>query len=343
MDRFDTDVMDDLMSEGPTSMMDDYDEYQDAADDDMYDDWDAGEEDDFAVGVATSTSGSASFDDYAGFDEYDEFEDAEGFDEGDEFEDEFDEGDDAMEEAVAEAMDADDSDEFFRRLGRIARSVGRGIGSVARTVAPIASMLPIPQAQLIGRIANVAGRLLADGADELEAFDDLVDGLDEDGIDAAAPVLAGMLVRRALPSVARAAPNVRRAAVRTVTRAVRTAARRQGPRAARAVGRAVVVSRRVAQRRRLPARQAVRVVRRVTSQVTRRPQALRRLARPLVPPARRAIPRAQGVRIVGRTVAPVARRAAATVRRGGGACPNCRAARRIVARGPVVLNVRCRS
>ena len=59
------------------------------------------------------------------------------------------------------------------------------------------------------------------GADEFEAFDEFVDGLDEDGIDAAAPVLAGMVIRRALPGVARAAAPVRRAAVRAVSQAVR--------------------------------------------------------------------------------------------------------------------------
>jgi hypothetical protein len=350
MDRFDTDVMDDLMSEGaegPARSMDDYDLYDEADEGDTYDEGDFGDDDEFLGPVASAAArpagGASSYDDIDEVDEVDEY-DEDGFDEVDSYDEEVDEGDDAMEDAVADAMDAGDTDEFFRRLGRIARGVGRGIGRAARVVGPIASMLPIPQAQLIGRIANVAGRMLADGADEFEAFDDLVDGLDEDGIDAAAPVLAGMIVRRALPGVARAARPVRRAAVRAVSNAVRTAARRQGPRAARAVGRAVVASRRVVQRRRLPARQAVGVVRRMTSQVVRRPQTVRRLARPLVPTARRATPRGQAARVVARTVAPIARRAAATApaRRAGGACPSCRGNRRILARGPVIINLRAR-
>ncbi|MCR5885853.1 hypothetical protein LRS03_24540 [Rhizobacter sp. J219] len=260
---------------------------------------------------------------------------------------------------MADALDAADGDEFFGRLRslasgamNVARRVGRGVGQAARVVGPIASMIPLPQAQLIGRMANVAGRLLADGADEFEAFDDFVDGLDDDAIDAAAPVLAGMVVRRAVPAIARAAPAVRRAAVRGVTRAVRQAVRRQGPPAARAVARAVRATRRVVQQRRVPPRQAARVVQRAAQAVARRPQAVRRLARPLVPAARRTTPRGPAARVVARTVAPVARRAAVVTpgtvaaRRAGvvgaaGGCAHC-GGRRINVRGPVSIHIRAR-
>ncbi len=358
MDRFEADVMDDLMSdaaEGPAARHGNaYDEFDEYDEGDEFDGADEGD-DEFlgrllgGIGrVAGGLLGGGGGGD--GFDEGDEFD---GFDEGDEFDgfDAADEegGDDAFEAAVADAMDAGDGDEFFRRLGRIARTVGRGIGSVARVVGPIASMIPIPQAQLIGRLANVAGRLMADGADEFEAFDEFVDGLDEDGIDAAAPVLAGMVIRRALPGVARAAAPVRRAAVRAVSQAVRTAVRRQGAPAARAVARAVTATRRVVQRRNLPPRQAVQAVRRVTRQVATRPQAVQRLSRPLVAPARRATPRGQAAQVVARQVAPIARQVAATTgrpltagRAGGHVCTQCRRNRRLLARGPVVINLRCR-
>ncbi|MEW6707816.1 MAG: hypothetical protein AB1430_23475 [Pseudomonadota bacterium] len=372
MDRFETDVMDELMAdeaEGPaTRFADDaYDEYDEG---DYADEWDAGDDaaDEFigrllgGIGrVAGGLLGGGGAGGAAGFDEGDDFEAADEYDEADEFElegaDEFeawDEGD-AMEDLVADALDAGDGDEFFRRLRRIASTVGRGIGSVARRVAPIASMIPLPQAQLIGRIANVAGRLLADGADEFEAFDELVDGLDEEAIDAAAPVLAGMVVRRAVPAVARAAAPVRRAAVRGVTQAIRTATRRQGAPAARAVARAVRATRRTVARRGMPPRTAARVVQRVAQQVARRPQAVRRLAKPLVPAARRATPRGQAAQVVARTVAPVARRVAATtpaaVRRVAPAgryglhpagCPHCGNARRLRLRGPVTITIRGR-
>ncbi|RQS05810.1 hypothetical protein DIE07_24950, partial [Burkholderia sp. Bp9002] len=255
--------MDDLMydaAEGPAGASTQaYDEF----DEDGFDEGDYGDEGDDEFlgrvlgGIGNVVAGLAGGGG-AGFDEYDEgdgFEFADEADEGDEFDaaDEWDGADefDAMEDAVADALDAADGDEFFRRLARVARTVGRGIGTAARAIAPVANMIPLPQAQLIGRIANVAGRLLADGADEFEVFDEMVDGLDEDGIDAAAPVLAGMLVRRAVPALARSAPQVRRAAVHGVARAVRTATRRQGPPAARAVARAVRATRRIVQRQRV--------------------------------------------------------------------------------------------
>ncbi|ANQ85634.1 hypothetical protein dqs_2604 [Azoarcus olearius] len=352
MDRFDTDVMDDLFdeaAEGPARHADDYDDYEDASDD-----WDGGDEgDEFTGRIA---GGPAAYDDYdedMGIDAIDDYEGMDEWDAGDDAGD-YDGYDsiDALDDAVADALDAADGDEFFRRLRRlasgamnVARQVGRGVGAAARVIGPIASALPIPQAQMIGRLANVAGRLLADGADEFEAFDELVDGLDDDAIDAAAPVLAGMVIRRAVPQVARAAAPVRRAAVRSVAQAVRTAARRQGPPAARAVARAVTATRRVVQGRGLPPRAAARVVQRAARQVARQPQAVRRLARPLVPAARRVTPRGQAAQVVARTVAPAARRAlAATAPRrvavGGGACPHCR--RRITVRGPVTITVRPR-
>jgi hypothetical protein len=331
-------------AEGPSrGSLQAYDEFED----DALDAGDYGEDEFVGRLTASAPGGGAAFDEY---DESDEFDLADEADEGDEFEgaDEWEAGEefDTMDDAVAEAMDAADGDEFFRRLRRIARSVGRGIGSAARVIGPVASMLPIPQAQLIGRIANVAGRMLADGADEFEVFDDMIDGLDEDSIDAAAPVLAGMVVRRAVPVVARATPQVRRAVVSGVAQAVRTATRRQGPQAARAVARAVRAARPLVQRGRAAPRAAARIVRRVAQQVAQRPQALRRLARPLVGPTRRATPRGTGANVVARAVAPVARRVAATTARrapgaAGGGCPHC-AARQLRLRGPVTITIRGR-
>ncbi|MGY8525617.1 hypothetical protein [Paracidovorax citrulli] len=378
MDRFEADVMEDLLdeAEGPAARS-----AMDLGEDYAEDEWDEGDEYDEgdyadegedafigqlvagAGGGPGAASGRSQYDEYDedAWDEMDEMASPDGYDAAyDEF--------DGMEAAVADAMDADDGDEFFRRLGRIARSAvnvarraGQGIGAAARAIGPIASMIPLPQAQLIGRIANVAGRLMADGADEYEAFDELVDGLDEEAVDAAAPVLAGMVVRRALPSVARAAPAVRRAAVRGVAQAVRTAARTQGAPAARAVARAVRVTQRTVQRRNLPPRAAATTAARTAQAVARRPQAARQLSRPLVPAARRATPRGRGAQVTARTVAPVARQVAVATGRGGqrlrtgglggglgggyggasGSCPNC-GTRRLRVRGPVTIVIRGR-
>jgi hypothetical protein len=153
-----------------------------------------------------------------------------------------------MEEAMADALDADDSDEFLRRISRgirtaasIAQRVGRGVGQAARVVGPIASAIPLPQAQLIGRVANVAGRLLADGADEFAALEEMLAfAEDEHAVDAAAPVIAGLTIRTVMPRAARLNRSTRRQLVRSVSQSTRALARRQGPQAVRAVPRAVV-------------------------------------------------------------------------------------------------------
>jgi hypothetical protein len=237
---------------------------------------------------------------YRGGQSFEEFEDEFAEDYGEDYgEDLWDEGDafedqdafDAMEEAVADALGADESDEFFRRLARGIRGVARRVGGVvrrvapvvgriARTVAPIASMIPIPQAQLIGRVAGLVGRLTADEADEFDALDEMLDfAEDEDAIDAAAPVIAGLTIRSTIPNVARLPRQTRRQLVRSVTQATRTLARRQGPQAARAVPAVVRQARRVSVRRRLAPQALPRAVARTASQVARSPRLVRRLAR----------------------------------------------------------------
>lgn len=400
---FDMDVMDDLSfdaAEGPAVARNAYDEYDAGDYGDEFEDFDAAdEEDDAFIGglirgvgqVAGSVLGGDEFDEYDdAFDEGDEFEayDAyDAYDEGDEYDayeayDAYDEYDDysamdSFEDAMADALDAEDTDEFLRRIRRAARAVGNVarrvapvVGRVARAVAPIASAIPLPQAQAIGRIASVAGRLLADGADEFEVLDAMIDmAEEEDAIDAAAPMIAGMALRTAAPRVARAALPVRRQAVRAVSQSVQTLARQQGAPAARA---AVRVTRAVG-RRPVPARAVGPAVRRITPQVARRPGVVRRLSRPLTPgarPATAALRRRRrvgamrprpGAGVAGRR--PLRRRPGAmgpgamgpgvmrpgamrpgAMRPGGGiggpvGCPTCGRTRRYTLRGPVTLTL----
>jgi hypothetical protein len=308
---FETDVMDDLFYdqvEGPAQRGDYYNSY-DAGDE--FGEYDLAEADDdtFIGGLIRSGQG------------FDEMEDwgEQGYDSG------F----DALEDALADALAEEDTDEFFRRLGRIARNVGRrvgqvagrvgrGIGSVARVVGPIASMIPIPQAQLIGRIANVAGRLLADEADEFEALEDLFDLAEtEDAIDAAAPFVSAVALRTAMPNISRLPRQTRRQLVSSVSQATRTLARRQGPAAARAVPRIVRgVSRTVAQRG-LPARSVAPAVGRAAARVAQSPRTVRRLARPLTTrsrPGRRSMS-------------------------GGRPCPTCGRSHSYRLRGPVTIRI----
>ena len=308
---FETDVMDDLFYdqvEGPAQRGDYYDSY-DAGDE--FGEYDLAEADDDAFIGGLIRSGQ-------GFDEMEDWGE-QGYDS------DF----DALEDALADALAEEDTDEFFRRLGRIARNVGRrvgqvagrvgrGIGSVARVVGPIASMIPLPQAQLIGRIANVAGRLLADEADEFEALEDLFDLAEtEDAIDAAAPFVSAVALRTAMPNISRLPRQTRRQLVSSVSQATRTLARRQGPAAARAVPRIVRgVSRTVAQRG-LPARSVAPAVGRAAARVAQSPSTVRRLARPLTTrsrPGRRSMS-------------------------GGRPCPTCGRSHSYRLRGPVTIRI----
>jgi len=272
-----SDVMEDLFyeeAEGPARAYDELEAY------DSLEEYDALEEDLYE-------------EEFEEFDSLDELE-AEGSDE---------DLMDAMEEAVVDALEAEDTDEFFRRLRRglrgivrrvapIARTIGRGIraaapvvGQIARTVGPIASLIPHPGAQAVGRIASVAGQVLP--ADEFDAMEDLLDyAEEEDAIDAAAPVVAGLTIRRVMPGVSRLPRPQRRQLVRSVTRATRAVARRAGPRAARTVPQVVQAATRTARRRGVPARAVPRVVARAAARVARSPGLARRLARTTAPMGR---------------------------------------------------------
>jgi hypothetical protein len=266
---------------------------------------------------------------------FDELDEGEGFEEGDEFDElDADEGydTDAFEDAVADALDAGDSDEFLRRVRRIASRVGqaatrvgRVAGRVARVVGPIARAIPLPQAQAIGRIAGVVGRLMADGADEFEALEELFDYAETDDIDAAAPIIAGLTLRQRMPAVAQAARPVRRQLVHGVTQATRALARRQGPAAARAIPGVVRRVQQGVRRRTVPPRRAAAAVQRIAQRVAQSPRAVQTLARQ----ARATLP-------------PRARRSAGGARAAGAPCPNCRRTRRIALRGPAQVIIRGR-
>jgi hypothetical protein len=194
---------------------------------------------------------------------------------------------DAMEASITDALEAEDSDEFFRRVvsgvrraAQVAQRVGRTVGQVARVVGPIAGAIPLPQAQAVARIANIAGRLLADGADEFEALDAMLAfAADENAVDAAAPMIAGLTIRTIMPRAARLNPTIRRQLVRSVRQSTQTLGRRQGPQAVRAVPRVVQAVQRTAQRQRMPAQQLPQAVQRATARVVQNPRLVSQLAR----------------------------------------------------------------
>lgn len=323
MSSFESDVMEDLYydeAEGPARghHFDEFDEFDEFSEE--------GEGDEFLRniigGIGRVVGGLVG----GGGDQYDEADDWGEMDAYDEME-----GDDvmdAMEEAVVDALAAEDTDEFFRRLARgigrvargavrVARRVAPVVGRIARTVAPIASAIPLPWTQAIGRVANVVGRVMADEGDEADAFDEMLDELDDADFDAAAPVIAGLTIRRTMPGAARLPRPQRRQLVRSVTQATRTVARRQGVQAARAVPAVVTAVQRGVRTRRIPPRAAPQAIARAATRVARSPQTVRRLAQ--VTPRTPARPGA----------------------RGRGLCPNCRG-RRFTLRGPVTISIRGR-
>jgi hypothetical protein len=276
-ERFQADVMEDMLAEateGPAQTGFD-------AGEDGGDSWEGGEDEgDEFLGVIGGAGGAQAADEYEDTGD-DGFEGDAGYDEVDAA---------SLEDAVADAMEEEDADEFFRRLRRIARGavnvargVGRGIGQVARVAAPILSAIPLPQAQALGRIAGVAGRLLADGADEFEAIDTLVESYDDSAIDAAAPLIAGMALRRVMPQISTLPRQARRQLVRSTSQAVRVLVRRQGAPAARAAARILQTAQRAVRQRQMAPRAVPQAVRRAAQRVAQTPRAVQRLARPLSP------------------------------------------------------------
>lgn len=309
MSSFDTDVMEDLYydeAEGPSRHFDEYDEFGEDEGDELL---------------------GAGFDEAEeGYEAYDDLGDEDLLD--------------AMEEAVVDALEAEDTDEFFRRLARgirgIARRVGSGIrgavrtvgrgisrvapviGGIARTLGPIASLIP-GVGTAVGTAANVLGSVLP--ADEFDTLDDLFDyAEDEDAIDAAAPVIAGLTIRRVMPGVARLPRGQRRQLVRSVTQATRAVARRQGPQAARAVPGVVRTVQRAVQQRRIPPRAAPRAIVRAAARVAQSPRLAQQMA------------------VRAGTAARPGRGALA----GRGTCPACRGRQVYRLQGPVTLRIQGR-
>jgi hypothetical protein len=261
-DRFEDDLMEDLMAEPQASghPADEFDEAEEAEAFDEADEFDEAEE----------------------FDEADEFEDAEGFEAAEAYDsgEEYDAADE-LEEAMTDALEAEDEDEFFGGFGKILRKVGKTVGSVARRVAPIAKFIPLPQAQLIGRAADLIGNVLADEGDEFDSLDALAELADEeDGFDALAPVVAGLAIRGALKHKAAHLPREhRRLLVKTVAAATKQIARKHGAAAAIAAPAIVRAARKIVLRKRLPVAQLPRIVKSVARVALRSPRTLRKLVR----------------------------------------------------------------
>ena len=180
---------------------------------------------------------------------------------------------DAMEAAIADALDAEDSHEFLRRAvgsirraATIAQQASRSGSQAARTVTPIA------------RVANMAGQLLADGVDEFEALEEFLSFAEtEDAIDAAMPMIAGLAVRSRMARASRLPRPVRRQLVRSIRRSGRALTQRSGGRSLRAIPAVVQAVQRTAVRRQLPVQALPQAIERITTHLVSNPRLVERL------------------------------------------------------------------
>jgi len=250
----------------------------------------------------------------------------------------------AFEAEVADALDESESDAFLGRLlGGLSRVAGRALPAARRAVAGAARPGGLGQAAqglarvlgaggapggagapagLPGRgapgggIAALLGQLMAQQADEFEAFDDMADAY-EDGVDEALPAIVGLAARglaRGLGhrNVSQLGQAARQALVRGVATAARTLVNRHGPRGARALGRLAHVSGRAAargaQHPRHAAQRVTRALPRVAQRVAQQRGAVQRLARPLARRGLSPAARSRGVRPPVGTAGPGALR-----------------------------------
>jgi hypothetical protein len=215
-------------------------------------------------------------DEFDGYEAYDDFE-AAAFE-------------NLLDNVLAEALDAEDEDEFFKKLWRGLKKVGRGVarvarkaapvvGRIARVAAPVLSSIPTPWTQAAGMAASLLGQLRAEGATEdeaLEAFAELAAKQP-----AALPVLAGLTARKVLKGAGkRMSPAARKRAVKDAKAAAKMLIKKRGPAAVRAMPKIAAAVRKEAVAKRTPPADRTKVVKRAAAKVARSPAMLNKLARP---------------------------------------------------------------
>jgi hypothetical protein len=204
---------------------------------------------------------------------------------------------DALEEAAAGALDAEDSSEFFgrlfSRLRRAARSAGPAVAGSAAAVEQAKNRGPGQGPRMSSETAaNVLHHILpllrqyaAYRCDEAEAFEDLADWFAEEESYAALPVLGAMAARTLVrPLARRAAARLTYpeacALVRGATQAARTLIRSRGGHAVRALPDITRSVMRTALSQRLPFKALPDALRRAAAQLVSKPHQEQRFASP---------------------------------------------------------------
>lgn len=263
-----------------------------------FDDFDEADEDELELEAYDDEDGLFEVEAFDELDLYDEGDELDAFEEDEAFED-------ALDSVSAFAMDAEDADEFFGKLVRGLKKVGkkvvRGIkkaapvvGRIASGVSRVAKLIPHPYAQAIGGAAGVIGKaarlaqkLRAEGASEEEALEAFAELAAKDP--RALPIVAGLTARTVLKSKAsRMSPAARKQVVKQMKGAAKTLVNRRGPGAVRAMPKIAKSVKRSAVAKGISPVAATKVVRRTAAKVARSPSLTRKLARPS-PAAKRLV------------------------------------------------------
>jgi hypothetical protein len=256
-------------SEGPAEMaggLEDYGEEMGGEEDfDAY-----GEEDEFDS-YSESQDGADAYmaDAFGGSeDQYLGFEDGLGAEEAE----------DTITRMLGQTLGAEDEDEFFGKLKGFLNKAKSVVGKVARGAAPILKLIPHPAAQGAAAVANVLGKLRAEGATTGEALEAVAE-MAARGAPGAVPIVAGLAAREVLK---RAAPHMpqaqRQQAAKAMTKAATTLMRAGGPAATRALPKLVASVNRTAAANGTPVAARPKVVARAAARLAQNPSALQRLS-----------------------------------------------------------------
>jgi hypothetical protein len=167
------------------------------------------------------------------------------------------------------------------------------VGRIARGVSKVASLIPHPYAQAVGRVAGLVGkgarlvqRLRAEGASEEEALEAFAEMAARDP--RALPIVAGLTARTVLKRKGAAlSPMTRKKVVKQMKSAAKTLVAKRGPGAIRALPKIAMSVKRTAAAKGASTATATKAVRRTAAKVARSPALTRKLAKPSVMAKRR--------------------------------------------------------
>lgn len=270
-------------SEGPADQLEagspgedqgDYGDFGDAGD--FGDSWDSGEYGDFGDAGDLGEYGDAGDPYMADAGDFADFG-------GDGSSMSAEEAEESVSQTVASMLGAESEDEFLgglvRGASRLIKKAAPIVGKIARGAAPILSLIPHPAAQGAAAVANVLGKLRAEGASTEDALEAVAELAARDT--RALPIVAGLAARSVLKSTAaRLPPAQRQQVARAVTRAATNLVRAGGPTALRALPKVAASVRRTAASNGTPPAARPKVLVRTIARLAQNPSALRSLSAP---------------------------------------------------------------